>query len=213
MVSKSISVFNRFFEEYDQWFDKHPAIFQSELNALKKVMPKSGVGLEVGVGTGRFASALGVCYGIEPAAAMRSIAISRGIQALDGKAESLPFPDRYFDFVLLITTLCFVHDPEKALYEAHRVLKPNGKIIIGMIDRDSKLGRSYETNKQTNLFYEYAHFYSVHEVSELLQKTGFRIMQIYQTLFSTLKDIKTIEPVKRGNGAGGFVVIGAEFPE
>lgn len=211
MVSKSISSFNQFADEYDGWFDTHPAVFQSELNALKKLVPKVGVGLEIGVGTGRFASALGVRYGIDPAAAMRAIAVSRGIQALDGKAELLPFPNNYFDFVLLITTLCFVHNSEMALHEARRILKPNGKIIIGMIDRDSKLGQSYGRKKQKNSFYQYAHFYSVNEVLELLRHTEFGITKIYQTLFAPLEDIQTMEPVTKGYGEGGFVVIGARL--
>lgn len=211
MSSKSISIFNQFAKEYDGWFDTHPALFKSELNALKKLVPKVGMGLEIGVGTGRFASALGVCHGIEPASAMRTIARSRGIEVLDGKAESLPFPDNSFDFVLLVTTLCFVHNPKIALQEAHRVLKFSGKIIIGMIDRNSKLGQSYEANKRNNPFYRYAHFYSVNEVSQLLQQTGFGITKIVQTLFSLLEGTQTIEPVKKGHGTGGFVVIAAEL--
>jgi len=59
MSFKSISIFNHFSEEYDQWFDAHLCVFNSELNALKEIVPKTGIGLEVGVGTGRFATALG----------------------------------------------------------------------------------------------------------------------------------------------------------
>ncbi|HHZ4597759.1 TPA: class I SAM-dependent methyltransferase [Legionella pneumophila] len=77
---------------------------------------KIGLGLEIGVGTGRFAVELGVHHGIEPASKMRVIALSRGIHALDGTAESLPYQDNYFDFALLITTLCFINDPEKNPY-------------------------------------------------------------------------------------------------
>lgn len=205
----TILAFNQFAEQYDQWFDEHAILFQSELKALKKCVPKTGLGLEIGVGTGRFAVGLGVHHGIEPASAMRAIALSRGIYALDGTAESLPYQDNYFDFALLITTLCFIDDPEKALHEIYRVLKPHGKIIIGMIDRDSNLGQSYETNKQNNPFYRYAHFYSVNEVAELLHRSGFSITQIFQTIFSPADEIKTIERVNQGHGKGGFVVIGA----
>lgn len=210
-MTKSIIAFNQCAEQYDQWFDEHAVIFHSELKALKQCVPKIGLGLEIGVGTGRFAVELGAHHGIEPAPAMRAMALSRGIHALNGTAESLPYQDNYFDFALLITTLCFISDPEKAFQEVHRVLKPHGTIIIGMIDRDSNLGQSYEKNKQNNPFYRYARFFSVNEVSELLHRTGFRVTNIVQTLFSPLKEIQVIEPVKKGHGRGSFVVISAEL--
>ncbi len=68
---RSIAVFDEHAEEYDRWFDEHPAVFQSELEALKKVLPEKGTGLEIGVGSGRFAERLGIQYGVEPARAMR----------------------------------------------------------------------------------------------------------------------------------------------
>ncbi|HBK3262444.1 TPA: methyltransferase domain-containing protein [Legionella pneumophila] len=210
MVSKSVSIFDQFAKKYDEWFDAHPHIFQAEINALKKLMPQKGIGIEIGVGSGRFACALNIYYGIEPAPAMRAIAASRGVDVLNGKAESMPFPDNYFDFVLFVTTLCFVQDPRAALWEANRVLKPDGKLIIGMIDRNSKLGQNYESSKMKAPFYQYAHFYSVNEVLELLKQADFRETKIVQTLFSPLDEIQTIEPVKNGYGEGGFVVISAE---
>jgi ubiquinone/menaquinone biosynthesis C-methylase UbiE len=109
----------------------------------------------------------------------------------------------------LVTTLCFVRDPRVALCEANRVLKSDGKLIIGMIDRNSKLGQTYESSKMNNPFYQYAHFYSVNEVLELLKQAGFGSTKIVQTLFSLL-DIQAIDPIKNGYGEGGFVVISTE---
>jgi ubiquinone/menaquinone biosynthesis C-methylase UbiE len=87
MDSKIVSIFDQFAKKYDEWFDAHHHIFQTEVNALKKLMPQKGIGIEIGVGSGRFASALNIHYGIEPAPAMRAIAASRGIDVLNGKAE------------------------------------------------------------------------------------------------------------------------------
>lgn len=210
MTSKIISIFDQFAKKYDEWFDVHPYIFQAEVNALQMLVPKKGIGIEIGVGSGRFASALNIHHGVEPAFAMRALAASRGIDVVDGKAESIPFPDNYFDFVFFVTTLCFVEDPSAALCEAHRVLKSNGQIIIGMIDRNSKLGQNYESGKMRNPFYQYAHFYSVNEVLELLKQAGFKETNIVQTIFSPLDDIQKIEPAKNGFGEGGFVGISAE---
>lgn len=91
MSIESIKVFNELANKYDSWFDSHPAVFQSELEALKKLIPKSGDGLEVGVGSGRFSAALGIKTGLEPSVVLSNLARSRGINVYEGVAESLPF--------------------------------------------------------------------------------------------------------------------------
>lgn len=100
------------------------------------------------MGTGRFAVPLGIRIGVEPAKAMADIAQKRGIEVYKAKAEKLPFDDSSFDFVLIVVTICFVQDPVQALREAKRVLKPGGYIIIGMIDKESFLGKLYESKKK-----------------------------------------------------------------
>jgi SAM-dependent methyltransferase len=161
MNSKSIKTFNQLADRYDNWFDRHPAVFQSEVEALKKVLPKLGEGLEVGVGSGRFAAALGIKTGVDPSEKLRAMAKIRGISVFEGVAEALPFPKETFDYILFGTVLCYLNSPLGGLIEAKRVLKPGGSLIIAMIDRNSALGQSYEARKQDNPFYRDARFYSV----------------------------------------------------
>ncbi|HAU3858691.1 TPA: methyltransferase domain-containing protein, partial [Legionella pneumophila] len=198
MSIESVKVFNQMAEDYDRWFDIHPAVFQSELDALKKVVPESGEGLDVGVGSGRFAAALGIKTGVEPSIALGNMARSRGIHVYEGVGEALPFQDQQFDFILLNTVLCYLDLPLTALLEAKRVLKPNGTLIIGMIDKNSMLGRHYEAIKQDNPFYCHAHFYSVNEVLELLHEINFKEENLYQTLFSPCEAILTPDAIKPG---------------
>ena len=47
------------------------------------------------------------------------------------RVEQLPFCDESFDLVTMITVLAFVPEPELALHEIARVLKPGGRIVIG----------------------------------------------------------------------------------
>ena len=101
----------------------------------------------MGVGTGRFASRVGIKVGVEPAQAMASIARQRGIEVYEARAEALPFADESFDSVLMVTTICFFNDPLRALRETSRVLKPLGHLVVGMIDKDSPLGKSYEPER------------------------------------------------------------------
>ena len=60
-----IDVFNKHYKKYDAWYDKHSHAYLPEVEAVKSLLPKKGKGLEIGVGTGRFASALGIKYGVE----------------------------------------------------------------------------------------------------------------------------------------------------
>jgi ubiquinone/menaquinone biosynthesis C-methylase UbiE len=121
-------------ERYDRWFEKHQAAYISELLALRALVPCEGRGLEVGVGTGRFAAPLGIAVGVDPSNAMLTRAAQRRVEVVRGVAEALPFPDGSFDHVLIVTTICFVDSPEKMLAEARRVLRPGGKLVMGFVD-------------------------------------------------------------------------------
>ena len=202
--------FDRHATEYDNWFVSHRFAYESELEAVRQRLPLRTRGLEIGLGTGRFAAALGVEFGLEPSARMREVARKRGIEVVAGVAEAIPFRDSTLDFALMITTICFLDNLEVSLSEARRVLKPEGSLIIGFIDRASPLGRSYERHKDGSTFYEGARFYTVAEVISTLKKAGFREFNFSQTIFRDLPDIDSAEPVRPGYGQGSFVVIGAE---
>ena len=128
---------------------------------------------------------------------------------IGGVAEALPFKECEFGLALMVTTICFLDNTETALKEAYRVLRPNGSLIIGLIDKNSPLGKTYLKHKNESAFYRVATFYSVSEVVHYLMKTGFRDFAFSQTIFTPLKEITAIEPVKQGYGEGSFVVIRA----
>jgi len=69
-----MNIFDIYTNEYDQWYERNKFVYLSELEALKKVVPKKGKGLEIGVGTGRFAEPLGISYGLDPSEKMLEIA-------------------------------------------------------------------------------------------------------------------------------------------
>jgi ubiquinone/menaquinone biosynthesis C-methylase UbiE len=202
-------VFNQYAEEYDLWFDKHTFAYQSEIEAIKKFIPGKGEGVEVGTGTGRFSIPFGIKTGVEPSERMADIARSREIDVRIAHAEKLPFDHEQFDFVLIATTLCFVSDPELALNESGRILKPNGRIIVAIIDRESPLGKTYEAMKISNKFYKDAVFYSAKDIINLLEQTNFGNIKICQTIFTNPDKMTAPEIVKSGYGEGAFVVLSA----
>ena len=204
------NIFNKHYKKYDAWYDNHQAAFLSEIAAIKKLLPATGQGLEIGVGTGRFAKALNISHGIDPAEKMVVLASKRGIDVCVGKGELLPYENESFDYVLIMIALCFVRDPVEVLKQANRVLKKNGKIIIGIVDRESFLGKFYQ--KKESVFYKEARFFSVPELRELLKTAGFDNPHYFQTIFRLLEDITVEEEPQEGFGKGGFVVVGADKP-
>jgi SAM-dependent methyltransferase len=202
-----ISPFEKYAEQYESWFEKNRWVYEAESRAVKAMMPMVGSGLEIGVGTGRFAGPLGIKNGVEPSKRMRDFAQKRGIRALNGVAEKLPLGDLQFDFVLMVTTVCFVDDINKALTEAYRVLCDDGVLIIGFVDRNSKMGKIYLERQKENVFYKEATFFSVAELVECMSHAGFTDMTFNQTILGTLAETAEDEPVKPGYGEGSFVVI------
>lgn len=206
------NVFDHYAEEYDAWFDANAWAYQSELEAVKMLLPQTGKGIEIGVGTGRFAVPFSITIGVEPSAAMAEIARSRGITVYDAEAEELPFGNSTFDFALMVTTICFLEDPLQALREISRILRPAGKIIIGMLDKDSPLGKEYDSKKKSSKFYQYAMFYSVNQVIEWLRIVGYNHIHIMQTIFQKPENITALELVRDGHGEGLFAVLSANNP-
>ena len=99
-----------------------------------------GRALDVGCGPGILLSKISEiqfdAYGIDRSASM--IAEAREIAPLAhltvGRAEKLPFPDNYFDIVVLAGILEYLPEPEDALNEVYRVAKPGSLIIVSMLN-------------------------------------------------------------------------------
>lgn len=204
-------VFENYVDQYEAWYDKYPEVYMSEIQAIKEQLqklPENIRGIEVGLGTGRFSEPLGIKEGIEPSTAMAQKAKKRGIEVLKGTAERLPYADLTFDFVLFVT-ICHFSNIVKAISEAHRVLKANGAIIIGFLDKDLDIAKQYEEKRGHSTFYRDARFYPVGRIEKMLNENGFKELVFNQTLFGNLNEINEIQLPKKGFGEGSFVVVKA----
>ncbi len=202
-----VAPFDTRWSRYEAWFQRHEAAYLSELLALRAFLPWSGLGVEIGVGSGRFAAPLGIQVGVDPSPRMLALAAARGIEVVHGVAENLPFAPASFDHALVVTTICFVDSPERMLAEAYRVLKPGGSLVIGLIDRESPLGQDYLAHQAENVFYREATFYSAEDIERLLGQAGFAISAWGQTVSRPLVEIRDVEPLQPGRGRCAFVVV------
>ncbi len=206
-----IGIFDKNVEEYEKWYEDYSEVYQSELAAIKEQLlklPENIRGIEVGLGTGRFAQPLGIKEGVEPSAAMAEKAIKRGIEIIDGVAEKLPYRDLQFDFVLFVT-ICHLDSIKNALAEAHRVLKPKGSILIGFLDKEQSVAKQYLEKRHRSTFFASANFYTVDRIKDLLKESRFKDLEFNQTLFGDLDGIKETQIPKQGFGEGSFVVVKA----
>jgi len=205
-----IDAFEKHSDAYDDWFEKNQEAYAAELKAVRELLPAGDVkGLEIGIGSGKFAVPLGIKVGVEPSTRMAAKAQNLGLEVHPGVAEDLPFPAGQFDFVLMVTTICFVDDVVRSFQEALRVLVPGGCILVGFVDMESELGQQYLQNRHKSKFYQQATFFSTQEVLDYLKTAKFGATEIKQTLIPG----DTEETVLDGFGQGAFVVIKATKEE
>lgn len=191
-------------DKYERWFQENIHAYESELNALRTLNIR-GKSIEIGVGTGKFAYPLGIKLGIEPTEEMYQMALELGIDVICAEAEELPLVSAYFDWVLVVTTICFVNDPLKALYEIYRILRSGGHVAIAFVDKDTALGKKYLIKKDKSDFYIDAEFYGAKEIEEMMIKAGFIDIKAVQTLKDA--DLSHTEQPENGYGQGGFAVL------
>lgn len=203
-------------EEYDKWY-------KTSLGAISDKLEKELVfsfidvyageaALDVGCGTGNYtielakrgADVIGVDSSEEMLAWARIKAQKADIEAsfVAADATNLPFPDSSFDTVISNGLLCFLKEPEKALIEMHRVLKPGGRLVIGVLNRWSPWAFSRRVKglfKDT--IYNQAHFISPPELKGLIRRAGFEVKDVKTCLFffpvNNRVYLKIAEPFER----------------
>jgi SAM-dependent methyltransferase len=210
-VCPEISPFDELAPEYDAWFEEEGKLtYDIEVRAFQQILPSlPRPWVEIGVGSGRFARSLGIETGIDPSTGLLDIARRRGVTVFPGKGERVPFKDNSFGTVFLIVTLCFIDSPAGFLREAHRILTPGGKAVLGLVLRESPWGEFYEQKKQEgHRFYKYATFYRYYEVVSLLEQAGLTLEEVVSTLFQKPGRVEHMEEPRSGyDPEAGFTVL------
>ena len=196
LANTEVSPFDDLAAAYDAWFEGEGKLtFAIEVRAFHEVLPSlPKPWLEIGVGSGRFAHALGIESGLDPSMRMLEIARRRGIVVYLGRGERLPVVDASVGTVFLIATLCFCDSPLDVLKEVHRITVPCGKIALGTVLRESPWGRFYQKKKEKgHSRYEYS-FFRYDEVLRMLEQAGFSVEKVISTLFQKPGTISREEP-------------------
>jgi SAM-dependent methyltransferase len=166
-------VFDEFADDYDRWFDDHGDIHEAQIRLLRDAVPQTGRGLEVGVGSGRFAVPLGILYGIDPSCNLLEMARARDIEVVQGVGDHQPYHAETFDYVLMMTVICYLENPLAVLNEIFRVLVKGGDLILGFIEKDGEIALQYQQEKTKGRFLRFARFLTVAEVALLAEYAGF----------------------------------------
>jgi ubiquinone/menaquinone biosynthesis C-methylase UbiE len=229
--------FDEHAEKYDAWFLKNMKILESEVLLLKRCLHDPGESLSVGCGSGLFEHILRTQYGIdihfgvEPASDMARIAEMRGMEVKIAVAEELPFGANEFDTVLLNGTPSYITDLENAFREAHRVLKPDGRIVVADVPAESSYGLLYKlagirgswddphlaktapADPYPVEFTVAANWRTTEEKAEMLRGAGFVDLGYAQTLTRHPKySNDSIEQPVEGYDRGDYVAIRARKP-
>ena len=156
-----------------------------ELRAAFTRLHARGPLLDAGGGTGALTEAVLPALGqgpdsaapaatvLDPSEGMLRLARRRGLEAVRGGAEAMPFPDASFGTVLFADALHHVHPARRALDEAARVLRPGGALAVLDFDVRSTLrGRLFALFER--LFIDRSEFFAPDELERELAARGFR---------------------------------------
>ena len=167
MREKRKAYFDKHYRDYDEWYEEHPVEYREQLDFISKLLPE-GHGVEIGVGTGRFASALGIGNGVDISENMARLATQRGIETIVADAVALPFRDKEFDFSLNMVTICFLDEPLETLKEARRI---SHVVVTVILDRECEYVEHIIRHRTG--FYRFANFYTRGELERLYKEAGF----------------------------------------
>lgn len=131
--------------------------------------------LKIAEGVGRNGEVVGIdiCEDMLNAAKEKLSSFKNAI-LINGNLEDITYPDNYFDAVITINVMHYLHDIMVVLRKFYRLLKPNGRLVIVGFCTDYLFFRVVE--KMWRIFIpSHDRAYSLDELSHKLKTAGFDI--------------------------------------
>lgn len=172
---------------YDEKRFDYFRFIQRELIASAKIVSPSNL-LDLGCGTGwavcyvaKLSEGKGKCVGVDISKGMiekakRNATSLPNVEFYEVSAEDLPFDNDNFDVVICSNSFHHYSQPEKALIEVERVLKPNGRIHILDVTADDFFIRWIDARVKAREK-EHVKFYSTSEYARLFTRAGLKYIR------------------------------------
>jgi ubiquinone/menaquinone biosynthesis C-methylase UbiE len=215
-LSDAIRAFDLVAGTYDDWYD-HPQgrqIFDAELEAVDLHIPKEGIGLELGAGTGIFAEHLTgagrtvVC--LDPSMEMLKKAFERGMASILGVGDALPLRVGVLDFTYMITVLEFLEKPVEVLEEIRETAKRGAGLTILFINSESAWGDLYrDIGSKGDPVFRHARLYTMVEVEALTTVSGYRVAERAGTLTTKPMETEVGRAITEPSSGTGVIVLRA----
>jgi len=154
------------------------------------VLPKEKKGrlLDIGCGSGEFLNQMKIfgweVWGVEISREAADTGNKRGLNIFCGELGGADFPDNFFDVVVLSQSLEHVYSPGSYLGEIHRILKPEGKLIIGVPNIECVESKIFKENWHGLDVPRHLYFFTVVTLKSYLEKYGFEVEKILSKKFS-----------------------------
>ncbi len=198
-------LFDELWHRYDEWYERNRVVAESEARLVEALVRRRPV-VEIGVGTGWFASRVSAEAGVDPSIGMLRVARRRlpGSLLVMGVGERLPLRSRSFGTALIVVTICFADDPEALLRESARVLEPRGELVACIVPAESPWGRLYaELGRRGHPFYSRARFVTMDWLVSTVKRVGLEVEGVYGTLRAPPGEVRGVEepgPYEPGMG-------------
>lgn len=170
--------------DYDAWYDTELGRYVDSVEkGLVEELAEPAEGeraLDIGCGTGNYTIWLAekglTVTGLDESRAMLEVAAAKtagtdlAVEWVLGDASALPFQGEWFDLVVSVTAMEFVDDRKAVLRDAMCLLKPAGRLVVGLLTRDSPWGELYlrDAEERTDGVFTNAHFFTEEELPALL---------------------------------------------
>lgn len=177
--------FDRLASHYDRWIG---SFMSRRMDWMAEFLScsKEEVVLDLGGGTGLFARRLvdrcREVHLLDESSRMIEQVRHEKIKTRLGSGTHTPYPDRFFDAVVLSDVFHHVREQDLLLGEILRVLKPGGRLMVNEVDMERFMGRV--AARLENLFFVQVFPTGFKALSERLECLGFRLVDKKQDSWS-----------------------------